>query len=90
MKPSPLRSSTGFTYIAALVLVIITGIMLSVGTRLWATRMKREREKELIFRGEQYRTAIGNWYNWGQPQPGQARRSILVFPMRQAQPDSRH
>jgi len=55
------RSETGFTYIAALVLVVVMGIMLGAIGQSVSVIMKREREKELIFRGLQYRDAIERW-----------------------------
>ena len=59
-----LGSSGGFTYVAALVMVIITGIMLSQAAVVWKTKMQREREIELIFRGTQIRDALRRWYNF--------------------------
>jgi type II secretory pathway pseudopilin PulG len=57
-----LRSDDGFTYIAALVMVVIMGIMLGQAASVWSTRMKQERETELIFRGMQYQDAIRRYY----------------------------
>ena len=62
MTKNPLRSSAGFTYIAALVMVVITGIMLSVGAQSWTMMMQREREAELLYRGTQVRDALRRWY----------------------------
>ena len=62
MTPKILRSSAGFTYIAALVMVVIMGIMLAQAAGYWKTRMQREREVELIFRGTQIRDALRRWY----------------------------
>ena len=57
-----LRSSTGFTYLAAIVMVVILGIMLAKGAVYWTTVMQRERETELIYRGTQYQKALRRWY----------------------------
>ena len=62
MTPRILRSSTGFTYLAVLVMVVIMGIMLAQVGSYWKTRMQRERELELIFRGTQIRDAMRRWY----------------------------
>ncbi|QEM69412.1 type II secretion system protein [Geobacter sp. FeAm09] len=51
----------GFTFLAALMIVVIMGIMLGLMGQPWKTIMKREREKELLFRGLQIRNAIGSW-----------------------------
>ncbi len=56
------KSSQGFTYIAALVLVIVLGIMLGAASQSWTLITQREREKELLFRGAQIRDAIARWY----------------------------
>lgn len=53
----------GFTYLAVLVMVIITGLSLGAFGLSWHTMMKREKEEELIFRGRQIRDAISHWYN---------------------------
>lgn len=57
-----IRSSASLTYIAALVMVMIMGIMLSQAAVVWKTPMQREREAELIFRGTQIRDAMRRWY----------------------------
>src|SRR6185369_3121867 len=61
------RSSDGFTYIAALFMVVIMGIMLGAVGQSMRVIMKREKEKELIFRGLQYRDAIERWSKKGVP-----------------------
>ena len=58
----------GFTYIYALTLIMIMGIMLGMVGQSWKSIMQREREKELIFRGCQIKEAIEKWYS---PKPGQ-------------------
>jgi len=62
-----LSSSGGFTYIAALVMVMIMGILLGVTGQSMRIIMQREKEKELIFRGLQYRDAIERWSKKGVP-----------------------
>lgn len=58
----------GFTFVLALTVVMIMGIMLGMAGQSWKMVMQREQEKELIFRGSQIRDAIENWYT---PRPGQ-------------------
>lgn len=67
MTVNPLRSTAGFTYLAALMVVAIMGIMLAAAGQSWKTVMDREREEELLYRGMQYRDAIIRWYK---PRPG--------------------
>ena len=54
-------NQNGFTFLAALMIVVIMGIMLGLTAQPWKTIMKREREQELLFRGLQYRNAIKAW-----------------------------
>ena len=61
-KGSALRSSAGFTYIAALVMVVIVGLLATQMAEVWSTKMRRERETELIFRGTQVRDALRRRY----------------------------
>ena len=52
----------GFTYMGLLMVIAIAGIgMAGVGI-VWHQESQREREKELLFIGEQYRQAIGSYY----------------------------
>ncbi len=68
MKANPLRSSAGFTYLMALMVVMIMGIMLAAVAQSWKMIKDREQEEELLFRGMQYKDAITRWYK---PRPGQ-------------------
>ncbi len=57
-----LRDSRGFTYLALLVALIIIGISMGAAARYWANVVLREKEAELLFRGDQYRRAIESYY----------------------------
>lgn len=54
--------SLGFTYIGLLILMAISGIALAGVGIVWHQDAQREREKELIFIGEELRNAIGSYY----------------------------
>lgn len=56
-----LSGKSGFTYIGALIVVVVMGISLSTASRYWSTVVKREKETELIFRGDQIRRAIESY-----------------------------
>ena len=58
-----MANQNGYTYILALTVVMIMGIMLGMVGQSWKTIKQREQEKELIFRGSQIKEAIENWYN---------------------------
>jgi type II secretory pathway pseudopilin PulG len=56
------RGQAGYTYLFVMFLVIVTGLAATVATRQWKTEIRREREAELLFRGDQIRQAIGLYY----------------------------
>jgi type II secretory pathway pseudopilin PulG len=56
------KKYSGFTYIGVLMLVAISGIGLAGVGIVWHQDAQREREKELLFIGEEYRKAIGSYY----------------------------
>jgi type II secretory pathway pseudopilin PulG len=58
-------SSRGFTYIALLAAIVIIGISLGSATKYWQNISMREKEEELLFRGDQYRLAIERYYSLG-------------------------
>jgi type II secretory pathway pseudopilin PulG len=71
----------GFTYVALLIAVALAAAVLGVVGSLWSTDAKREREVELLFVGDQFRRAIGSYYEQapaGQPHRFPARLEDLV------------
>ena len=63
------RNSQGFAYIALLVVIVVIGISLGAAGKYWSNVVLRDKEEELIFRGDQYRQAIELYY-----------RAVLVAP----------
>jgi type II secretory pathway pseudopilin PulG len=59
--PQYLRSR-GFTYIGVLIFIAVLGVLLAVAGNIASTQRKRERERELLFVGDQFRKAIGQYY----------------------------
>lgn len=57
-----MNGEKGFTYIFALILVFVTSVSLMAVHKQWSTIMKREHEKELLFRGSQIVSAIESFY----------------------------
>jgi type II secretory pathway pseudopilin PulG len=57
-----LRAQTGFTYLAVLFAVTIIGITLATVGIVWSTQIRREKEAELLFAGDQIRDAIRRYY----------------------------
>lgn len=52
----------GFTYIAVLVALAILGLMLAAVGDVWHTVQQREKERDLLFIGNQFRQAIALYY----------------------------
>lgn len=52
----------GFTYIGLLILIALIGITLAATGQVWHTDVIREKEKELLFVGDQFRKAISAHY----------------------------
>lgn len=52
----------GFTYMGLMMIIAISGIAMAGVGIVWQQDMQREREKELLFIGEEYRKAFGSYY----------------------------
>lgn len=52
----------GFTYIGVLLLVAIMGAVLAGTAVVWRTMSQRDKERELLFVGHEFRRAIGLYY----------------------------
>ena len=68
---------SGFTYIGLLFAIVILGITLSSVGVVWSTQIRRDREAELLYVGDQIRTAIGHYRNSGSQYP-QALTDLLL------------
>jgi type II secretory pathway pseudopilin PulG len=60
--PAERPRHTGFTYVGLLIAVAVLGVGLAATGQVWRTAAAREKERELLFIGSQYRTAIMNYY----------------------------
>lgn len=52
----------GFTYLTLLLMIVVMGIVLGAAADVWHTAVQRGKERELLFVGNQFRTAIGLYY----------------------------
>jgi type II secretory pathway pseudopilin PulG len=52
----------GYTYLMALMMVMVMGILLAMAGQSWQQRMQREKEEELLFRGSQMQDALSRWH----------------------------
>jgi len=55
------RAQSGFTYLGLLFAVAVLGITLATVGVVWSTQVRREREAQLLWVGDQYRAAIGRY-----------------------------
>lgn len=65
------RPANGFTLIGLLIVVAGLGILLASAGEIWHTAQKRERERELLFVGHQFKQALEDYYRYT---PGRAPR----------------
>jgi type II secretory pathway pseudopilin PulG len=61
----------GFTYLWILFAVAILGASLGAAAESWTTAQRREKERQLLFVGNQYQQAIGRYF---EATPGPAKR----------------
>ncbi|MEW6326512.1 MAG: type II secretion system protein [Thermodesulfobacteriota bacterium] len=54
----------GFTLIVLVFAILVIGISLGGVGIMWSTAMKREKEAELLFRGDAIRRALESYYNF--------------------------
>lgn len=57
------RLQRGFTYLGLLFAIAIIGLTLAMVGVMWSTQIRREKEADLLFAGDQIRAAIGRYYN---------------------------
>ncbi len=62
MRSGSVAQHAGFTYLGVLFLVVVMGAVLASAGQLWATQAKRERERELLWVGNQYAQALRSYY----------------------------
>jgi type II secretory pathway pseudopilin PulG len=65
----------GFTYVGLMIVIAIMGVVMAATGEVWLTAQQREKERELLFVGDQFRQAIDGYY---EHTPGQA----LRYPMK--------
>lgn len=70
------RPARGFTYVAVLLLVAMHGLILGVGVAVWHTAQQGDKERELLFVGDQFRRAIRSYAQSGPGLAGQLPRSL--------------
>lgn len=57
------RRAAGFTYLGVLLLIALMGMGMAAAGMSWHAQLRREKEQDLLFVGDQYRSAIEAYYN---------------------------
>lgn len=70
MPSGSAKRARGFTYVALLIAMAIVGAGLAGAAEMWSQGERRERERELLFIGGEFRRAIERYY---QQSPGVAK-----------------
>ena len=60
--PRTMSGDSGFTYPAALLMVVVISVSLMTAQKQWSILMQRERERQLFFRAEQITCAIESYF----------------------------
>lgn len=72
-----LAHSAGFTYLGLLFVIAVLGLTLSTVGVVWSTQIRRDKESQLLFVGDQIREAIGRYRALGGQYP-QALTDLVV------------
>jgi type II secretory pathway pseudopilin PulG len=57
------RTQRGYTYFGVLFIVTLVGLALAGAAMVWKVQQQREKERELLFVGQQYIDAIASYYH---------------------------
>lgn len=60
-----LGNERGVTLMVVLVVVVVLGMTAGIAGTTWTSVMQQAREEQLLFRGDQYRRAIGGYFAAG-------------------------
>ncbi|MCR6478742.1 type II secretion system GspH family protein [Variovorax sp. ZS18.2.2] len=87
-RGTPASAQRGFTYIWMLLLIALMGVGMTVAADVQTTVSQRDREKELLAIGRQFRTALASYYAARLPTAGAAGGLPLPSGMGPGQPVS--
>jgi len=69
----------GFTYLFLLFLIAGAGLLLTIAGQLWSLESQREKEKELLFAGQQIRQAIQSYHQVQPPSGNDGNNASLAM-----------
>lgn len=77
-----LRQNTtgGFAYLWTLMLIAFMGASLTIAGHVYETSVRRDKERQLLFVGQQFRQAIGRYYEAGPQQYPSSFEELLKDP----------
>lgn len=78
MGGSLVNNQRGVTLMVVLVMIVIVGLSAGLAGQTISSMVQREREAELLWRGDQYRKAIASYLSSG----GQGGAALLAYPQR--------
>ena len=81
------RAGCGFTYLWVIFIVLVMTSTLALTGQVWHTEARREREKQLLWVGDEIRDAIGKYYT---SSPGEAGGGQLPSSLEDLLKDSRY
>lgn len=73
-----MNNQRGITLIVVLVMIVILGLSAGLAGQTMSSLVQREREAELLWRGDQYRKAIASYFSGG----GQGGAGLQAYPLR--------
>lgn len=71
-----IKNNRGFTFLTVMFSVVLMGIFSGVAAKQWGTVVRREKEAELLFRGQAIRHAIELYYRTSRPGLSQYPRTL--------------
>ncbi len=75
-----MNGEKGYILTATIVMVVILSVSMAMLTEKWTYVMKREKENELLFRGQQYADAIRRFYLMHKRYPFKLEELVETYP----------
>lgn len=78
----PSSAQTGFSLLFVLFSIALLSITLTAASLVWSTELREQKERELLFVGQEYRNAIRSYYLMipGRPEYPTSLQSLILDP----------